>query len=241
MSHKPSLVRFGALRLPPGFRFHPTDEDLVVQYLKRKVFSCPLPASIIPEIDLGKYDPWNLPGALMEGNERYCFNRREAKYPNGKLSNRAASSGYWKAWGKDKQIVASGCNQVVGMRRVLVFYRGKPPTSSPTDWMMHEYRLAGSDGRSLIYPQRKNSTHGLMVPSQDWVLCRIFKRRRGPRVVDEEEGIIRNDATGFNDFMEQTKGDPAPSSSSSPEKSCVTERFDESSREEETNSTIYHD
>ncbi|CAL9055631.1 NAC domain-containing protein 83-like [Musa acuminata AAA Group] len=236
MSHKPSLVRFGALRLPPGFRFHPTDEDLVVQYLKRKVFSCPLPASIIPEIDLGKYDPWNLPGALMEGDERYCFNRREAKYPNGKRSNRAARSGYWKARGKDKQIVASGCNQVVGMRRVLVFYRGKPPTSSPTDWMMHEYRLAGSDGRSLIYPQRKNSTHGLMIPSQDWVLCRIFKRRRAPIVVDEEEDIITNDVTDFSDFMDEREGDPTPSSSSSPEKSCVTELFDESSRGEETNS-----
>ncbi|CAD5178819.1 unnamed protein product [Musa acuminata subsp. burmannicoides] len=236
MSHKPSLVRFGALRLPPGFRFHPTDEDLVVQYLKRKVFSCPLPASIIPEIDLGKYDPWNLPGALMEGDERYCFNRREAKYPNGKRSNRAARSGYWKARGKDKQIVASGCNQVVGMRRVLVFYRGKPPTSSPTDWMMHEYRLAGSDGRSLVYPQRKNSTHGLMIPSQDWVLCRIFKRRRAPIVVDEEEDIITNDVTDFRDFMDEREGDPTPSSSSSPEKSCVTELFDESSRGEETNS-----
>lgn len=50
------------LKLPPGFRFHPTDEELVVQYLRRKAFSCPLPASIIPEIDLAKYNPWDLPG-----------------------------------------------------------------------------------------------------------------------------------------------------------------------------------
>lgn len=55
-------MRQGVVRLPPGFRFHPTDEELVVQYLKRKVFCCPLPASIIPEIGLSKYDPWDLPG-----------------------------------------------------------------------------------------------------------------------------------------------------------------------------------
>lgn len=65
----PSLVRHnhngGALKLPPGFRFHPTDEELVLQYLRRKVFSCPLPASIIPEIDLGKYNPWDLPGKAL--------------------------------------------------------------------------------------------------------------------------------------------------------------------------------
>lgn len=48
--------------LPPGFRFHPTDEELVVHYLKRKVASAPLPVAIIAEVDLYKFDPWELPG-----------------------------------------------------------------------------------------------------------------------------------------------------------------------------------
>lgn len=48
--------------LPPGFRFHPTDEELVVHYLKKKVTSAPLPVSIIAEVDLYKFDPWELPG-----------------------------------------------------------------------------------------------------------------------------------------------------------------------------------
>lgn len=60
-----SFVKNGELRLPPGFRFHPTDEELVVQYLKRKVFSCPLPASFIPEVDVCKSDPWDLPGSCF--------------------------------------------------------------------------------------------------------------------------------------------------------------------------------
>lgn len=59
---RPSFIKHGVLRLPPGFRFHPTDEELVVQYLKRKVLCCPLPAAVIPEINLSKYDPWDLPG-----------------------------------------------------------------------------------------------------------------------------------------------------------------------------------
>lgn len=50
------------IKLPPGFRFHPTDEELVVQYLRRKALSYPLPAAIIPEIDLLKFNPWDLPG-----------------------------------------------------------------------------------------------------------------------------------------------------------------------------------
>lgn len=56
----------GEIRLPPGFRFHPTDEELVVQYLKRKVCSSPLPASIIPEVlHLCNSDPWDLPGTYQ--------------------------------------------------------------------------------------------------------------------------------------------------------------------------------
>ena len=63
------------MRLPPGFRFHPTDEELVVQYLKRKALSCPLPAAVIPEIDLGKFDPWDLPGQPKKSYIYfyYCF------------------------------------------------------------------------------------------------------------------------------------------------------------------------
>jgi hypothetical protein len=59
---KLNLVRDGMIRLPPGFRFQPTDEELVFQYLKRKILSWPLPASVIPEVNVCKYDPWELPG-----------------------------------------------------------------------------------------------------------------------------------------------------------------------------------
>jgi hypothetical protein len=54
-----------ALDLPPGFRFHPTDEELVVHYLCRKVAGQPQPVSIIAEVDLYKFDPWDLPGTCF--------------------------------------------------------------------------------------------------------------------------------------------------------------------------------
>ncbi|GFY88099.1 NAC domain containing protein 83 [Actinidia rufa] len=117
---KLNFVKNGVIRLPPGFRFHPTDEELVVQYLKRKAFSCPLPVSIIPEFDVCKSDPWDLPGDSAQ--ERYFFSTWEAKYPNGNRLNRATGSGYWKATGIDKQIVTCRSNQVVGMKKKLWFF-----------------------------------------------------------------------------------------------------------------------
>nr|GMD77560.1 NAC domain-containing protein 83-like [Ipomoea batatas] len=78
--------------------------------------------------------------------ERYFFSTREVKYPNGNRSNRATSSGYWKATGLDKQIVSSkGHRQLVGMKKTLVFYKGKPPQGARTDWIMHEYRLTNAE------------------------------------------------------------------------------------------------
>lgn len=48
--------------MPPGFRFHPTDEELVIYYLKRKINGRTIELEIIPEIDLYKCEPWDLPG-----------------------------------------------------------------------------------------------------------------------------------------------------------------------------------
>lgn len=49
---------------PPGFRFHPTDEELVLYYLKRKIFRRKLKLDIICEVDVYKWDPEELPGTV---------------------------------------------------------------------------------------------------------------------------------------------------------------------------------
>lgn len=49
----------------PGFRFHPTDEELVGFYLKRKVQQQTLPIELIKQVDIYKYDPWDLPSKIV--------------------------------------------------------------------------------------------------------------------------------------------------------------------------------
>ena len=49
----------------PGFRFHPTDEELVGFYLKRKIQQKPLSIELIRQLDIYKYDPWDLPSKLL--------------------------------------------------------------------------------------------------------------------------------------------------------------------------------
>lgn len=52
--------------LLPGFRFHPTDEELVEFYLKRKLRHQPLPIDLIKQVDIYKYDPWDLPSKIVQ-------------------------------------------------------------------------------------------------------------------------------------------------------------------------------
>jgi len=48
--------------VPPGFRFHPTDEELLLYYLKKKVGFEKFDLEVIREVDLNKIEPWELQG-----------------------------------------------------------------------------------------------------------------------------------------------------------------------------------
>uniref|UniRef100_A0A803L1T3 NAC domain-containing protein n=1 Tax=Chenopodium quinoa TaxID=63459 RepID=A0A803L1T3_CHEQI len=140
--------------------------------------SRPCPVSIIPEVDIYKFDPWQLPDKAEFGeNEWYFFTPRDRKYPNGIRPNRATLSGYWKATGTDKAIYSGA--KYVGIKKALVFYKGRPPKGSKTDWIMHEYRLTESKHQPI-------KQHGSMR-LDDWVLCRIYKKRYVARAEERAE------------------------------------------------------
>lgn len=48
--------------VPPGFRFHPTEEELVGYYLARKVACQSIDLDVIRDVDLYRIEPWDLQG-----------------------------------------------------------------------------------------------------------------------------------------------------------------------------------
>ncbi|KAK7405297.1 hypothetical protein VNO78_06502 [Psophocarpus tetragonolobus] len=153
--------------LPPGFRFHPTDEELITYYLLKKVLDSSFTGRAIVEVDLNKCEPWELPEkAKMGEKEWYFYSLRDRKYPTGLRTNRATEAGYWKATGKDREIYSSKTCSLVGMKKTLVFYRGRAPKGEKSNWVMHEYRLEG-----------KFAYHYLSRSSKDeWVISRVFQK-----------------------------------------------------------------
>ncbi|BBH07352.1 No Apical Meristem domain transcriptional regulator superfamily protein [Prunus dulcis] len=131
--------------LPSGYRFVPTNEELIEEYLKKKIKNELLPINRFREVDVYKYHPEELTGMhnLLRESEWYFFSSRDRKYPNGSRPNRAADNhGYWKATGTDDKIKVN--NEVIGQKRILDFYAGKHGEGVKTEWKMHEYVLSGN-------------------------------------------------------------------------------------------------
>ncbi|KAG1330318.1 protein SOMBRERO [Cocos nucifera] len=168
------------LTVPPGFRFHPTDEELLYYYLRKKVTYEAIDLDVIREVDLNKLEPWDLKDKCRIGsgpqNEWYFFSHKDKKYPTGTRTNRATTAGFWKATGRDKVIHLSNSKRI-GMRKTLVFYTGRAPHGLKTDWIMHEYRL---DDESME------------VQEDGWVVCRVFKKKNHQRCIPPES-ILEDD------------------------------------------------
>ncbi|XP_057787593.1 protein FEZ-like [Salvia miltiorrhiza] len=155
----------------PGFRFHPTDEELVEFYLKRKLQHRTLPIELIKQVDIYKYDPWDLPKLASTGEkEWYFYCPRDRKYRNSTRPNRVTGSGFWKATGTDRPIYSSGGPKCIGLKKSLVFYRGRAAKGIKTDWMMHEFRLPSSTAAAAGPPPKT------LPPTDSWAICRIFKK-----------------------------------------------------------------
>lgn len=150
----------------PGFRFSPTDEELISHYLKKKIQGSEKSVEVIAEVEICKYEPWDLPAkSIIESeNEWFFFSPRGRKYPNGSQSKRATEYGYWKATGKER-IVKSG-STLIGSKRTLVFHIGRAPKGERTEWIMHEYCMEGKSQDSLVVCRLRKNTEFRMNGSQ---------------------------------------------------------------------------
>lgn len=155
---------------PPGFRFFPTEEELVSFYLNNKLQGQTSAIDrVIPVIDINGVEPWNLPtlaGELCrEDKEQWFFfspgQEREAR---GGRPNRTTACGYWKATGSPGYVYSSD-NKVIGVKKTMVFYKGKAPSGRKTKWKMNEYRaIQVSNQSNTATPQLR----------REFSLCRVY-------------------------------------------------------------------
>ncbi|KAK8693683.1 hypothetical protein V6N13_071255 [Hibiscus sabdariffa] len=130
-----------------GYRFHPTDFELLHFYLQNKNLGRDSLVQAIAEVDdICGLEPWQLPGHsnIHSGDQVwYFFYRPSFKYQNSSRINRTTNEGYWKPTGKPRKIMARGTETEIGKKKTLVFCKGRVGDHNKikTGWIMHEYEL----------------------------------------------------------------------------------------------------
>ncbi|KAJ9541239.1 hypothetical protein OSB04_027745 [Centaurea solstitialis] len=157
---------------PPGYRFFPTEEELVSFYLPNKLEARRDDLHrVIPVVNVYQHEPWHLPmeaGELCKGDTEqwFFFVPKQEKEVHGGRPSRTTSSGYWKATGSPTYVYSSN-DKVIGVKKTMVFYHGKSSTSKKTKWKMNEYRAI---------KEEPDSTNTCFIPKlqHELSLCRIY-------------------------------------------------------------------
>ncbi|KAI4973993.1 hypothetical protein ZWY2020_041774 [Hordeum vulgare] len=166
-----------AVNLPLGYHFAPTDEELIVHYLRRKMDGHPPHLPIFKDVPVIHYRPEQITEEFRDSGEDrwYFFTKRTRKYATGSRPDRTTpAGGYWKATGPQKDIFTGGKKQV-GRRRALVFYYGP---DHKTDWSMYEYENITSEQEA----KDKN-----VDKLGEWVLCTIQRQKTQPAGSDGDD------------------------------------------------------
>ncbi|CAM0870533.1 unnamed protein product [Alopecurus aequalis] len=189
----------------PGFRFHPTEEELLGFYLSRVAVGKKLHFDIIGTLNIYRHDPWDLPAMAKIGErEWYFFVPRDRKAGSGGRPNRTTERGFWKATGSDRAIRSTGDpKRIIGLKKTLVFYQGRAPRGTKTDWVMNEYRLP--DTGTAVGP-----------PKDDTVLCKVYRKAMPLKELEQrafamEEMMAQQKPSGWGGLA---RACPVPASAS---------------------------
>ncbi|XP_016648520.1 PREDICTED: NAC domain-containing protein 66-like [Prunus mume] len=154
----------GGYQVPVGYRFTPSEEELLLHYLLPRVNGNDYPKGVVPDCDLyGTKEPWDIwrdfhHSSADDQEDIYVFTTLKKKTPNGSRFCRtvgAAGTGGWKGEDSGKKIRA--CGNDIGIRKR---FRYMNPGSPHDDrWIMLEFQLHESlketSGKSKL-EERKN-------------------------------------------------------------------------------------
>ncbi|KAL9422631.1 hypothetical protein AB3S75_034831 [Citrus x aurantiifolia] len=147
-----------------GFRFYPTDEQIILLLTMKRRDPAGFSVRTIKEIDLYSFEPWELPcHSEIQSEEEVWYFFCEPCYKNSesKRVHRRTKEGYWKKTGRGSDIKRKYKTEVIGTKKILSFSRDDAAAQKgTTEWVIHEIAVEKS-------PDFK----------KDFVVCRLERKR----------------------------------------------------------------
>ncbi|XP_056159482.1 protein NTM1-like 9 isoform X5 [Syzygium oleosum] len=149
---------------PVGLRFKPTEDELVAHHLTKKLRGEMGTTCIIPELYI--YD-WEPPELFTRYNELSCIpsDGSECFFFCPRVRKRKTACGFWKETSTKRVIQASDTGEEIGLRRSLVYHKGRQKNAHRTNLGIHEYHL-----NSNVFDSEISDPTAL-------VLCHIINRK----------------------------------------------------------------
>ncbi|CAL5095199.1 unnamed protein product [Urochloa decumbens] len=183
--------------LPPGFRFYPTEEELVCFYLRNKLDGVRRGdiERVIPVADVCALDPWHLKDAHRgefagDAEPWFYFCPRQEREARGGRPSRTTPSGYWKAAGTPGLVYAAD-GRPIGTKKTMVFYRGRAPAGAKTEWKLNEYKALEEEDEYAAAAAAHAGVPGPSLNLQtrgEFTLCRLYTKSGCPRQFDRRPG-----------------------------------------------------
>uniref|UniRef100_A0A1S8AC70 NAC domain containing protein n=1 Tax=Citrus limon TaxID=2708 RepID=A0A1S8AC70_CITLI len=147
-----------------GFRFYPTDEQIILLLTMKRRDPAGFSVRTIKEIDLYSFEPWELPcHSEIQSEEEVWYFFCEPCYKNAesKRVRRRTKEGYWKKTGRGSNIKRKYKTEVIGTKKILSFSRDDAAAEKDkTEWVIHEIAVENSPDFE-----------------KDFVVCRLERKR----------------------------------------------------------------
>ncbi|KAF3541910.1 hypothetical protein F2Q69_00019168 [Brassica cretica] len=185
-----------AEELTIGFRFYPTEDELIAFYLRNQLEgrSDDSMHRVIPVLDVFEVEPSHLPKKIFladvagercrgDAEQWFFFVPRQEREARGGRPNRTTDSGYWKATGSPGPVISKD-NRMIGVKKTMVFYTGKAPTGRKTKWKMNEYKAVDETVNFSTIPKLRH----------EFSLCRVYITSGSSRAFDRRPvGSLQTD------------------------------------------------
>lgn len=138
--------------------------------------------------------------ALAKIGERewYFFVPRDRRQANGGRPNRTTERGFWKATGSDRPIRSVvDPRRLIGLKKTLVYYRGRAPRGTKTDWVMNEFRL----------PVPPVASSGSQPHMDDIVLCKIYRKATSMKELEHRAAMEEENRAYHSGWASATSSD----------------------------------